>query len=118
MWTWWSSSAIDRPRSSSAAEYANVQPHSGSQANMAVYSPSSSAATPSSRWTSSHGGHLTHGNKMNFSGRFYNVVHYGVSQENETIDYDALAKQAAEHKPKLITAGASALPPDQSISSG
>ncbi len=100
--------AIDRAKELFGAEYANVQPHSGSQANMAVYFAFIKPGDTILTMDLSHGGHLTHGNKMNFSGRFYNVVHYGVSPENETIDYDALAKQAAEHKPKLITAGASA----------
>ena len=102
--------AIDRAKELFGAEYANVQPHSGSQANMAVYFAFLKPGDTILTMDLSHGGHLTHGNKMNFSGRFYNVVHYGVSAENETIDYDALAKQAAEHKPKLITAGASAYP--------
>jgi len=102
--------AIDRAKQLFGAEYANVQPHSGSQANMAVYFAFIKPGDTILTMDLSHGGHLTHGNKMNFSGRFYNVVHYGVSQETETIDYDALAKQAAEHKPKLITAGASAYP--------
>lgn len=100
--------AIDRAKQLFGAEHVNVQPHSGSQANMAVYF---SVLNPGDRILTmdlSHGGHLTHGNKANFSGRFYSVVHYGVDRETERIDYDNLARQAEEHKPKMITAGASA----------
>ncbi len=90
------------------AEHVNVQPHSGSQANMAVYF---AVLTPGDKILTmnlAHGGHLTHGHKANFSGRFYEVTHYGVSEQDERIDYDALAALAAEVKPKMITAGASA----------
>jgi glycine hydroxymethyltransferase len=100
--------AIDRAKRLFGAEHVNVQPHSGSQANMAVYF---SVLNPGDRILTmdlSHGGHLTHGNKANFSGRFYSVVHYGVDRETERIDYDNLARQAEEHKPRMITAGASA----------
>jgi glycine hydroxymethyltransferase len=100
--------AIDRAKQLFGAEHVNVQPHSGSQANMAVYF---SVLSPGDRILTmdlSHGGHLTHGNKANFSGRFYSVVHYGVDRETERIDYDHLARQAEEHKPRMITAGASA----------
>jgi glycine hydroxymethyltransferase len=100
--------AIDRAKQLFGAEHVNVQPHSGSQANMVVYF---SVLQPGDRILTmdlSHGGHLTHGNKANFSGRFYSVVHYGVDRESERIDYDQLARQAEEHKPKMITAGASA----------
>jgi glycine hydroxymethyltransferase len=100
--------AIDRARQVFGAEHVNVQAHSGSQANMAVYF---SVLNPGDRILTmdlSHGGHLTHGNKANFSGRFYSVVHYGVDRETERIDYDQLARQAEEHKPRMITAGASA----------
>jgi RpiB/LacA/LacB family sugar-phosphate isomerase len=103
--------AIDRVKQLfPGAEHVNVQPHSGSQANTAVYF---SVLTPGDRILTmdlSHGGHLTHGHKANFSGRFYEVVHYGVNQTDERIDYDALAKLALETKPKMITAGASAYP--------
>src|ERR1700724_2017905 len=102
--------AIDRAKQLFGAEHVNVQAHSGSQANMAVYF---SVLQPGDRILTmdlSHGGHLTHGNKANFSGRFYSVVHYGVDRETERIDYDQLARQAEEHKPKMITAGASAYP--------
>jgi glycine hydroxymethyltransferase len=100
--------AIDRAKQLFGAEHVNVQAHSGSQANMAVYF---SVLQPGDRILTmdlSHGGHLTHGNKANFSGRFYDVIHYGVDKETERIDYDQLALQAEQHRPKMITAGASA----------
>ncbi|MEK0447074.1 MAG: Serine hydroxymethyltransferase [Verrucomicrobiota bacterium] len=102
--------AIDRAKKLFGAEHANVQPHSGSQANMAVYF---SVLQPGDRILTmdlSHGGHLTHGNRANFSGRLYEIVHYGVSPTDERIDYEALARVALEVKPKMITAGASAYP--------
>jgi glycine hydroxymethyltransferase len=102
--------AIDRAKQLFGAEHVNVQAHSGSQANMAVYF---SVLQPGDRILTmdlSHGGHLTHGNKANFSGRFYEVMHYGVNRETEQIDYDQLAKMAEEHRPRMITAGASAYP--------
>jgi len=102
--------AIERTKKLFGSEHANVQAHSGSQANMAVYF---SVLTPGDRILTmdlAHGGHLTHGHKANFSGKLYEVHHYGVSQATEMIDYDALAKQAAEVQPKMITAGASAYP--------
>ena len=103
--------AIDRVKQLfPGSEHVNVQPHSGSQANTAVYF---SVLHPGDRILTmdlAHGGHLTHGHKANFSGRFYDVVHYGVSQTDERIDYDALANLAVEAKPKMITAGASAYP--------
>ena len=102
--------AIDRAKQLFGAEHVNVQAHSGSQANMAVYF---SVLQPGDRILTmdlSHGGHLTHGNKANFSGRFYEVIHYGVNRETEQIDYDHLAKMAEENRPKMITAGASAYP--------
>jgi len=102
--------AIDRAKALFGGDHVNVQPHSGSQANMAVYF---SVLQPGDRILTmdlSHGGHLTHGNRANFSGRFFEVSHYGVSPETETLDYDALARHAAEFKPKMITAGASAYP--------
>ena len=100
--------AIDRLKDLFGAEHANVQAHSGSQANTAVYF---SVLKPGDRILTmdlAHGGHLTHGHKANFSGKFYDVVHYGVSPENECIDYDLLEKMARESKPALITCGASA----------
>jgi len=102
--------ALERARKLFGADHANVQPHSGSQANMAVYF---SVLQPGDRILTmdlAHGGHLTHGHKANFSGKLYEVHHYGVSRETETIDYDALERQAVEVKPKMITAGASAYP--------
>jgi glycine hydroxymethyltransferase len=102
--------AIDRAKQLFRAEHVNVQAHSGSQANMAVYF---SVLQPGDRILTmdlSHGGHLTHGNKANFSGRFYEVIHYGVNRETEQIDYDHLAKMAEQNRPKMITAGASAYP--------
>src|SRR5690348_7948477 len=102
--------AIDRAKQLFGAEHVNVQPHSGSQANMAVYF---SVLQPRDRILTmdlSHGGHLTHGNKANFSGRFYEVIHYGVDPNTEQIDYQHLAQLAEEHRPKMITAGASAYP--------
>jgi glycine hydroxymethyltransferase len=102
--------AIDRAKQLFGAEHVNVQPHSGSQANMAVYFSVLNPGDPILTMDLSHGGHLTHGNKANFSGRFYSVVHYGVDRESERIDYDQLASQAEQHKPKMITAGASAYP--------
>jgi len=102
--------AIERAKKLFGAEHANVQPHSGSQANMAVYF---SVLQPGDRILTmdlAHGGHLTHGHKANFSGKLYQVTHYGVSQADGRIDYDALAKQAEEVKPRMITAGASAYP--------
>jgi len=102
--------AIDRARKLFGGEHVNVQPHSGSQANMAVYF---SVLQPGDRILTmdlSHGGHLTHGNRANFSGRFFEISHYGVSQADERIDYDALQRHAEEFRPKMITAGASAYP--------
>ena len=102
--------AIERAKTLFGAQHVNVQPHSGSQANMAVYF---SVLTPGDKILTmdlAHGGHLTHGHKANFSGKLYEVHHYGVSRETELIDYDALARQAEEVRPKMITAGASAYP--------
>ena len=102
--------AIDRAKKLFGAEHANVQPHSGSGANMAVYF---SVLKPGDKMLTmdlSHGGHLTHGNKANFSGKFFEIVHYGVRKDDERIDYDQLAAMAREHRPKMITVGASAYP--------
>jgi Glycine/serine hydroxymethyltransferase len=102
--------AIERAKKLFGADHANVQAHSGSQANTAVYF---SVLQPGDRILTmdlAHGGHLTHGHKANFSGKLYEVHHYGVSPETGCIDYDALAKHAAEVKPRMITAGASAYP--------
>lgn len=102
--------AIDRVKDIFGADHANVQPHSGSQANTAVYFAVLKPGDKILTMDLAHGGHLTHGHKANFSGKFYEVTHYGVSEENETIDYDALEKVAMELKPALITSGASAYP--------
>ena len=102
--------AIDRCKRLFGAEHVNVQAHSGSQANMAVYFAVLQPGDPILTMDLSHGGHLTHGNKANFSGRFYQVTHYGVDRETERIDYEQLARIAQEHRPKMITAGASAYP--------
>jgi glycine hydroxymethyltransferase len=100
--------AIDRAKKLFGAEHANVQPHSGSGANMAVYFAFLKPGDKMLTMDLSHGGHLTHGNKANFSGKFFEIVHYGVRKEDEQIDYDQLARMAREHKPKMITVGASA----------
>jgi glycine hydroxymethyltransferase len=102
--------AIDRAKELFGAEHANVQPHSGSQANTAVYFASLDVGDRILTMDLAHGGHLTHGHKANFSGKLYDVVHYGVAPETGRIDYDALAKLARECRPKMITAGASAYP--------
>ncbi|MBD3349145.1 MAG: aminotransferase class I/II-fold pyridoxal phosphate-dependent enzyme, partial [Candidatus Eisenbacteria bacterium] len=102
--------AIARAKELFDADHANVQPHSGSQANMAVYFALLDVGDTYFGLELSHGGHLTHGHPISFSGMFYNVVHYGVDKETEVIDYDALRKMALEHKPKLIVTGASAYP--------
>ena len=102
--------AIDRAKQLFGAEHANVQPHSGSQANMAVYFAFLKPGDKMLTMDLSHGGHLTHGNKANFSGRFFEIIHYGVRQGDEQIDYDQLAKVAREQRPKMITVGASAYP--------
>jgi glycine hydroxymethyltransferase len=99
--------AIDRARKLFGAEHANVQPHSGSQANMAVYFAVLKPGDKMLTMDLTHGGHLTHGNKANFSGRFFEIVHYGVRKDTEQIDYDQLAALVREHKPKMITVGAS-----------
>lgn len=102
--------AIDRAKKIFGAEHANVQPHSGSQANMACYFAVLKPGDKMLTMDLSHGGHLTHGNKANFSGKFFEIIHYGVSKADERIDYEQLAKMAREHKPKMITVGASAYP--------
>ena len=102
--------AIDRAKQLFGGDHVNVQPHSGSQANTAVYFSALQVGDKILTMDLAHGGHLTHGHKANFSGRFYAVTHYGVSQADERIDYDALAKVALDVKPRMITAGASAYP--------
>ena len=102
--------AIDRAKELFGAEHANVQPHSGAQANMAVYLAAVQYGDTILGMNLSHGGHLTHGHPMNFSGISYKVADYGVNRETEQIDYDQLQRIAEEHKPKLIICGASAYP--------
>lgn len=102
--------ATTRAKALFGADYANVQPHSGTQANMGVYMTVLQPGDTMFGLDLSHGGHLSHGHPLNFTGKLYNVIFYGVNQETETIDYDVLAKMALEHKPKLIMAGASAYP--------
>ncbi|HCZ7678524.1 TPA: serine hydroxymethyltransferase [Staphylococcus aureus] len=100
--------AIDRAKALFGAEHVNVQPHSGSQANMAVYLVALEMGDTVLGMNLSHGGHLTHGAPVNFSGKFYNFVEYGVDKDTERINYDEVRKLALEHKPELIVAGASA----------
>ncbi len=102
--------AIDRAKKLFGAEHVNVQPHSGSQANMAVYLTILKPGDTILGMNLSHGGHLTHGHPLNFSGKYYRIVPYGVRKDTEVIDYDQLATLASENKPKLIVAGASAYP--------
>jgi len=102
--------ARDRAKKLFGAEYANVQPHSGSQANQAAYAAVLKPGDTILGMNLSHGGHLTHGHHLNFSGKTYKIVPYGVRQDTELIDYDEVAKLAEEHKPKMIIAGASAYP--------
>ena len=102
--------AIERIKKLFNAQTANVQPHSGAQANMAVMMSLLDAGDTYIGMNLSHGGHLSHGSPVNFSGKYFNVVAYGVREDNNLIDYDALAKLAKEHKPKLIIVGASAYP--------
>jgi glycine hydroxymethyltransferase len=102
--------AIDRAKELFGAEHVNVQPHAGAQTNMAVYSAAMEPGDTMLSLSLDHGGHLTHGLKVNFSGRLYNVVHYGVSRETMMVDYDDVLEIAKEHRPKLIVCGGSAYP--------
>ncbi|HEY2381311.1 MAG TPA: serine hydroxymethyltransferase [Terriglobia bacterium] len=102
--------AIERAKKLFGAEHVNVQPHSGSQANMSVYLTVLKPGDTILGMNLSHGGHLTHGHPLNFSGKYYRIVPYGVRKDSEVIDYDELARLAREHKPKLIVVGASAYP--------
>ena len=102
--------AIDRALSLFGADCANVQPHSGSQANMAAYFALLEPGDTVLAMDLAHGGHLTHGAKVSFSGRLFHFVHYGVNRETETIDYDQVERLARQHRPKMIVAGASAYP--------
>lgn len=100
--------AIDRAKSLFGAEYANVQPHSGTQANVAVFFALLEPGDTILAMSLAHGGHLSHGHPKNFSGRYFNIVPYGVDEKTENIDYDEIEKLAKEHRPKLIIAGFSA----------
>ncbi len=102
--------AIARAQELFGAEYANVQPHSGSQANMAVYFSQLAPGDAILAMNLSHGGHLTHGSPVNFSGKFFKVVHYGVRESDHRLDYEQVAALAREHRPRLIVAGYSAYP--------
>ena len=102
--------AIDRAKQLFGAEHANVQPHSGTSANIAVFMALLEPGDKILGMDLTHGGHLSHGHKMNYSGKFYTIIPYGVSPKDERIDYDALEKLALEHKPKMILLGASAYP--------
>jgi glycine hydroxymethyltransferase len=102
--------AIDRAKELFGAEHANVQPHAGAQTNMAVYMAVLKPGDTILSLELAHGGHLTHGLKVNFSGRLYTIVHYGVSRETNVVDYDDVLRLAKEHRPKLIVCGGSAYP--------
>ncbi len=102
--------AIERAKTLFGAEHANVQPHSGAQANMSVYFALLKPGDTVLGMNLAHGGHLTHGHPLNFSGKLYTIVPYGVRKEDERIDYDELERLAREHKPKMIMVGASAYP--------
>ena len=102
--------AIERAKQLFGAEHVNVQPHSGTQANVAVYMTALKPGDTLLGMNLSHGGHLTHGHPINFSGKMYNVVPYGVRKDSETIDYDELSALAMQHRPKLIVVGGSAYP--------
>jgi glycine hydroxymethyltransferase len=102
--------AIDRAKALFGAEHANVQPHAGAQTNMAVYLAALKPGDTILSLELAHGGHLTHGLKVNFSGRLYTIVHYGVSRETNMVDYDDVLRLAKEHRPKLIICGGSAYP--------
>jgi glycine hydroxymethyltransferase len=102
--------AIERAKELFGAEHANVQPHAGSQANMAVYFAACKPGDTILGMNLAHGGHLTHGSPVNFSGKLFNIVPYGVSPETETIDYEEVERLALQHKPRMIVVGASAYP--------
>ncbi len=102
--------AIERAKKLFGAEFANVQPHSGAQANTAVYFAMLEPGDTILGMSLAHGGHLSHGSPVNISGKYFNIVPYGVNQETEQIDYEAMRELALQHKPKMIVAGASAYP--------
>ncbi|MBN1903391.1 serine hydroxymethyltransferase, partial [Candidatus Sumerlaeota bacterium] len=103
--------AINRAKALFGADHANVQPHAGSQANMAAYFSCLNYGDAILGMNLAHGGHLTHGSPVNFSGKFFKVLSYGVRKDNEQIDFDQVAQLARENKPKMIVAGATAYPP-------
>src|SRR5574339_682988 len=102
--------AISRAKQLFGADHANVQPHSGAQANMSVYFTLLKPGDTVLGMNLAHGGHLTHGHPLNFSGKLYTIVPYGVREDDERIDYDELERLAHEHKPRMIMVGASAYP--------
>src|SRR2546421_10062553 len=102
--------AIDRAKELFGAEHANVQPHAGAQTNMAVYFAACDPGDTILSLELAHGGHLTHRLKVNFSGRLYTIVHYGVSRDTMVVDYDEVRSLAKEHRPKLIVCGGAAYP--------
>jgi len=102
--------AIERAKKLFGAEHANVQPHSGAQANAVAYMALLQPGDTVLALKMDHGGHLTHGKKLNYSGHYYHFVHYGVDPDTEQLNYDNIAALALEHKPKLVVAGASAYP--------
>src|ERR671939_945146 len=102
--------AIDRAKDLFGAEHANVQPHAGAQTNMAVYMAALQPGETILSLELAHGGHLTHGLKVNFSGKLYSIVHYGVSRKTNVVDYDDVLALAKQHRPKLIVCGGSAYP--------
>src|SRR5262245_26445234 len=102
--------ARDRAKKLFGAEYANVQPHSGAQANQAAYAAVVAPGDTVMGLNLAHGGHLTHGHQLNFSGKTYRIVPYSVRREDERIDYDEVERLALEHRPKMIIAGGSAYP--------
>ena len=104
--------ALDRAKKLFGADHANAQPHSGAQANMAVFLAALQPGDTILGLDLAHGGHLTHGMKLNFSGKYFKVASYGVTKDAHRIDFDQVAAQAREHKPKLVIAGASAYPRD------
>src|SRR6202043_335243 len=99
---------IDRAKALFGADHANVQTHSGTQANVSVYMAALQPGDTVLGMNLAHGGHLTHGHPLNFSGKMYKFIPYGVTKETETIDYDELERLANEHKPKMVVVGASA----------
>src|SRR6266540_184431 len=102
--------AIDRAKELFGADHANVQPHAGAQTNMAVYMAALQPGDTILSLELAHGGHLTHGLKVNFSGRLYTIFHYGVSRETNVVDYDEVLEKARDSKPRLIVCGGSAYP--------